>query len=99
MLAQLVALEDIDDVCAFVAATLNRFERDAGVTLEHSERGEHQAEGIALLYDLPGKYEPRMPGYDQPGRFNGYAARYLPRRLGDAWHRSHPEHKYVTGAD
>jgi hypothetical protein len=21
---------------------------------------------------------------------------FLPRRLGDAWHKSHPEHRYIT---
>lgn len=96
MLAELVALGDIDDVWNFVAGTLNRFERDAGITLEKDERDELQLEGICILFELAGRFEPHRPGYAQAGRFSGYAAMFLPRRLGDAWHRSHPEHKYVT---
>lgn len=30
------------------------------------------------------------------GRFSGHAAMFFPRRFGDAWHKLHPEHRYVT---
>jgi hypothetical protein len=30
------------------------------------------------------------------GKFSGHAAMFLPRRLGDSWHKSHSEHHYVT---
>lgn len=33
------------------------------------------------------------------GCFSGHAAMFLPRRLGDAWHKSHPEHLYITDPD
>jgi hypothetical protein len=45
---------------------------------------------------LADRYKPQMSGYTQSGRFSGYAAMFLPRRLGDAWHKWHPEHRYIT---
>lgn len=92
MLATPFRLYDIDDCEGFVAATIQR----AGITVETSEHEELMLEGLAILCELAGKFEPHRPGYSQPGRFSGYAAQFLPRRLGDAWHRAHPEHRYVT---
>lgn len=90
-----VALEDIDDVEGFVNATLNA----SGIEFHADEREELVAEGILLLYVLHARFERRRAGYQQDGRFSGFAAMYLPRKLGDAWHRGRPEHRYVTGPD
>lgn len=95
MLAGIVSLYDVDDVEAFVQATLN----NSNIDFSGEERDELVLEGIAIMCDLAARYEPHRPGYQQAGRFSGYAAMFLPRRLGDAWHRLHPEHCYVTRPD
>lgn len=96
MLPTTVQLHDIDDVEGFVCATIER----AGLgAVEPAEKEELVGEGLAILYALAEKYEPHRPGYEQAGRFSGYAAQFLPRRLGDAWHSRHPEHTRVTGPD
>jgi hypothetical protein len=92
MLASPFALRDVDDVENFVAATINR----ALPGLDESEFEELKLEGLAIMCELHKKFEPRREGYQQDGRFSGFAAMYLPRKLGDAWHRLHPEHRYVT---
>jgi hypothetical protein len=92
MLASPFALRDVDDVENFVAATIQR----ALPGLEEGEFEELKLEGLAIMCELDRKFEPRREGYQQDGRFSGYAAMYLPRKLGDAWHRLHPEHRYVT---
>lgn len=48
------------------------------------------------LYELADSYEPQRAGYAGAGRFSGYAAALLPRRLADAWHALHPEHQRVS---
>ena len=95
MLTTVVVLHDVDDVEAFVQATLNA----SGIAFERDERDELVLEGLAIMYRLADQFEPHRPGYSQPGRFSGYAAMFLPRRLTDAWHRLHPEHCYVTRPD
>lgn len=72
------------------------------ISYHHNEREELLAEGLVILLELAQRYRPlpARPGIDsQPGRFSGYASMFLPRRLGDAWHRWHPEHRYVTDPD
>jgi len=96
VLSQPIRLYDIDDAEAFVFATLKRFEVAVGFSLPDHEREDLAAEGLAILCDLAKRYEPHRAGYAQPGRFSGYAAGVLPRRLGDRWHAWHPEHRYVT---
>lgn len=89
MLATTVQLYDIDDVEGFVCATIER----AGLgAVDPAEKEELTAEGLVILYRLAERFEPHLPGYSQPGRFSGFAAKFLPRRLGDTWHKSHPEH-------
>lgn len=95
MLPTQVALHDIRDVEAFVKATIGR----SRIRMSSDEREEMTAEGIAILYELAGAFEPRRPGYEREGRFSGYAARFLPGRLGRAWQRRHREHRLVTDAD
>jgi hypothetical protein len=91
-LATPLRLHDVDDAEGFVAATISR----SGIPFDPSEHQELMLEGLAILCELAAKYEPHRPGYKQAGRFSGYAAQFLPRRLGDAWHRLHPNHRYVT---
>ncbi len=90
-----VALHDIRDVNMFVRGSLDK----APVRLEPEEFEELVAEGLVILYELAARYEPHREGYEREGSFAGYAAIYLPKRLTDAWHRSHPEHRYITLPD
>jgi len=90
-----VALHDIRDVNMFVRNALDK----APVTLDPQEFEELAAEGLVILYWLARKYEPHREGYEKAGSFAGYAAIYLPKRMTDAWHRSHPEHRYITLPD
>lgn len=83
-----VQIHDIRDAEGFVAKTI----RNSKLVLSYDEFEELKLEGICILYQLEKSYEPHMAGYAQPGRFSGYAARYLPGRLQDAWARQHPEH-------
>jgi hypothetical protein len=98
LLGQPVAILDIENCEAFVQRTIDR----SGIEYSASEREELLAEGLTILCELAGKYKPlpMRPGIDkQAGRFSGYAAMFLPRRLGDAWHKIHLEHRYVTNPD
>lgn len=82
------ALFDVTDVEGFVAASLTR----SHIITNRDEHDELIAEGITILYELAHRYQPHMPGYTTPGRFSGYAAALLPRRMQDAYYRMHPEH-------
>ena len=90
-----VSLHDIEDVERFVANSLHR----SGLPFKVQEQEELISEGICILYELAERFEPRRKGYAQAGRFSGYAAQFLPRRLGDAWHKRHPEHRRIAGDD
>ena len=90
-----VALHDIDDIRGFCAATLNR----CRIPFDEEEYEELISDGVEILLKLSKGYEPHRAGYAQPGKFSGYAARYLPRRLTDAWRKRHPEMVYTTGED
>ena len=91
-----IALMDIGNCEAFVQRTIDR----SAITYGPSEREELLSEGLTLLYELAQKYNPGVGGRDATGsRFSGYAAMFLPRRLGDAWHKAHPEHRYITDPD
>lgn len=88
-------LHDIRDPHGFVHATIRR----ARLVLTREENDELHAEGMAILCRLAEDYRPHIDGHDREGRFSGYAAMFLPRKLGDAWHRMHPEHQHVSQAD
>ena len=88
-------LWDIRDPHAFVHATIRR----ARLILSTDELDELHAEGMAILYQLAKKFQPHIAGHEHEGRFSGYAAMYLPRKLGDAWHRMNPHHLLVTRED
>lgn len=83
-----IQLHDIDDVEGFVIGCLNR----SGIQSTPDEREDLVAEGICILYELANRYEPKRAGHSKAGRFSGFAAQFLPRRLGDAWHAKNPHH-------
>lgn len=87
-----IQILDIENAEAFVQRCIDA----SGIQYSTHEREELLAEGLTILCELARKYKPHMSGHAQPGRFSGYAAMFLPRRLGDAWHKWHPEHRYVT---
>jgi len=91
----IVALHDVKDASAFVHATINR----SRIVLTLAEREDLHAEGMAIMVKLARDYQPHIAGHDHEGRFSGYAAMYLPRKLGDVWHRNHPEHQLRTQDD
>lgn len=96
-------LHDIRDPGAFVHATINDFCRGRGtrapIALSLDERDELHCEGLAILHKLAAGYHSRLDGYEVDGRFSGYAASYLPKKLGDAWHKLHSEHMLLTQPD
>jgi len=98
-LSRKTALHDIEDVEAFVNATINAWLRKSGVRLDVEDRAELVSEGLLILSQLADHYEPHREGYEQAGRFSGFAAQFLPRRLTDAWHRLNPHHEYKTQPD
>lgn len=95
MLPTTVRLHDIDDVEGFVCATIER----SRIQPTEQEKEELIQDGLCILYALAEKFEPHREGYAQAGRFSGFAAQFLPRRLGDAWHSRHPEHVRVVNPD
>jgi hypothetical protein len=98
LIGQQIRLGDVDNLEAFVQRTIDRSQ----IQYSPQEREELLAEGLAISYELAAKYKPlpMRPGIDtKPGRFSGYLAMFLPRRLGDAWHRNHPNHRYITDPD
>jgi hypothetical protein len=90
-----ILIGDIRDAEGFVAATIKR----SGLRLESAEREELLAEGLCILLELGEHYEPLRNGYATGGSFSGYAAQFLPRRLGDAWHKSNSGHRRVMVAE
>lgn len=95
MLRTQVSLHDILDVEAFVVMCIKR----SGAQVKPSEFEDMIAEGICILYAMSERYNPHMEGYVRPGRFSGYAVKYLPRKMKEAWHRSHEEHLHRTQPD
>lgn len=89
-----VQLHNIRDAAAFTVEALER----SGITYDEHEREDLIAEGMAILCTMAARWSPEDHG-DGTGSFLGYAHTYLPRRLLDAWHKSHPEHSYRTQPD
>jgi hypothetical protein len=95
VLATYQRLHDVRDVEGFVAATIHR----AGLDLSHNELEDLVAEGICILYELADSYDEQRAGYASAGRFSGFAAQMLPRKLTTAWHHGHREHRYTTTSE
>lgn len=81
-----IALHDIDDCEAFVIDAWRR----TRIRLDRIDE-ELVAEGLAVLWRMGIKFDGR-------GRFSGYAAKYLPGKLIDAWHGQHENHVSVRAA-
>jgi hypothetical protein len=80
------SLLDVRDPRGFVAACIQK----SGVRPSAEQREDLIAEGLMILCELAGKFEPQRQGYAQAGRFSGYAAAYLPRRMQDVWQQMNP---------
>jgi hypothetical protein len=87
MLRGSVSLGDVRDVENFVGKTL----RKTRLRFTADEFEELLCEGIVIMYQLHDRWDGR-------GRYSGYASMYLPKRLGAAWHKLHPEHVEVSDA-
>lgn len=88
-----VEIEDIQDAEAFVRSLLPR------VLLTPDKREDLIQTGLTILQEMVNKYEPGRGGQDPAtSRFSGFAAKYLPSKLRDAWHRSEG-HSLSTDAD
>lgn len=92
MLPRSTSLRDIDDVEAFVIMCIKR----SGAPVQPNEYEELVAEGICILYQMEKKYIPRMDGYARDGRFSGYAVKWMPRKMKEAWHRMNENAQQVT---
>lgn len=89
MIATAIQLYDVKCAESFVAANIHK----SGVIVrDPHEREDLLAEGITILLELASKYEPHREGYAKAGSFAGYAAKYLPGRMRDAYYSLHPEH-------
>lgn len=78
-----LAVHDVRDARGFVIRAL------PNVTLSPDAREELIAEGVRILLEMAERYRPGHGGRDPSGsRFSGYAARFLPGKLLDAWRRT-----------
>lgn len=91
MLRRRVSLHDVNDVEAFVVACIKR----SGANAPPEDWEELIAEGILLLYTMANNYKPRLEGYAKDGCFSGYAIKWLPKQIHQAWHKSQEHHLYV----
>lgn len=96
LISRPIAILDVENAEAFVQKCMDK----TGIHFERPEREELLAEGLTILLELKEIYEPGIGGRDATtSTFAGFAAWTLPKRLGDAWHKSHPEHRYVTNPE
>lgn len=89
------AIYDIEDAYAFCVMCVKR----SGAKVRPHEYEDIVAEALCHLWRLSLKFEPQMEGYDQQGRFSGYAVKFLPRIIAREWHRSKENHLYRTQSD
>jgi hypothetical protein len=87
-----IALRDIKDVEAFVIACVKR----AGTGAPPMYWEDLVSEGITLLYAMERNYKYQLDGYAVEGRFSGYAIKWLPKQINQAWHKSQEHHLYLT---
>ena len=88
-----VALHDVLDTEAFVRSTIAK----GRLRLTTDDREELVAEGLRIMANLSAIYEPGRNGLSAEGsKFSGFAAKYLPGKLSDAWHRLQENHRLVT---
>jgi hypothetical protein len=95
VLSQTVELYDVKDAEGFVRATIAK----GHLLLTEEQRDELTQEGLRIMWKLSSDYEPGRNGLDaSTSKFSGYAAKYLPGKLSDAWHRLQG-HRLVTLSD
>lgn len=82
---QKVAIRDVKDAEAFVIAAI----RKSGIKPRREEFEDLIGAGLVILCELSHVYKPRMNGYAKDGCFSGYASRYLPARIRDAFFEGH----------
>lgn len=80
-----IAVHDVADAEAFVIHAMHT----SGITPGRDETEDIIAAGLLVLCEMADRYKPRMPGYQTDGRFSGYAARWLPGRIRDAYFGMH----------
>lgn len=96
VIATPLSLFDIQNAESFVAANIHK----SGVIVrDPHEREDLLAEGLTILLELASKYEPHREGYAKAGSFAGYASKFLPGRMRDAYYNLHPEHIARRDAD
>lgn len=88
-LARKTPMRDVKDVEAFVIMCIKR----SGVRPHPREYEDLVATGLCLLWEMSLRYD------DEIGCFSGYALRYMPRKMKEAYHRSHPHHINRTQPD
>ena len=95
-----ISFYDVRDPSAFVHANINKWTRPTAtrgpIVISTEEHEELHAEGMAIMCKLARDFRPHIDGYEHEGRFSGYAAMFLARKLGDAWHRMHSEHLLIS---
>jgi hypothetical protein len=89
------SLRDIQDVEGFVINCIKR----SGAPVQPHEYEDLVAEGLCILYAMERKYIPKMTGYTKEGRFSGYAIKWMPRKMKEAWHKMHEECTLQTMPD
>lgn len=89
VIATTVCLGNVRDIEGLVAHTIRR----SRIRLSREEHEELLAEGIAIVCDLWSRFVPHRDGYEHAGTFSGYVGSLLPKRLDDAYHKLHPEHR------
>lgn len=80
-----VAIHDVKDAEAFVIAAM----RTSGITPGRDETEDVIGAGLLVLLEMGARFQPRLAGYERNGRFSGYASKYLPGRIRDAYFQMH----------
>lgn len=86
---QRVGVHDVVDAEAFVIASMRKVHLDPGMLRQRGELEDTISTGLLILFELASRYKCRLDGYEQDGCFSGYAARYLPARIMDAYWDGH----------
>lgn len=84
MLGRQCSIYDVDDIEAFVRMCIKR----SGVKPLVHEWEDLVAEGVCLLWAMSNSYKPKLDGYEQEGRFSGYAIKYMPRKIRESYNRN-----------
>lgn len=83
MLNRQCQIYDIEDIEAFVIMCIKR----SGCKPATHEWEDMIATGLMLLWEMSNNYKPSPTG-DKRWCFSGYAVRYMPKKLKEAYHRN-----------